>query len=108
MKLFYLVALEGVKARRVKLKDECDRAHLPDIPHGEWSCKYDGIESDEQHPEEVCCKPYAAYYEQFELRRPKLGPSIFLLFTELFSSVILSVMAGFFMTTLEKHPLDVS
>ena len=51
---------------------------------------------------------YAAYYEQFELRRPKLGPSIFLSFTELFSSVILSVMAVLFMTTLEKHPLDVS
>ena len=108
MKLFYLVALESVKTRRTKLKDECDRAHLPDIPHGEWSCKYDGIESDVQHPEEVCCKPYASYNEQFELSRPKIGPSIFLLFTELFSSVILSVMAVLFMTTLEKHPLDVS
>ena len=53
MKLFYLLSLEGIKARRTKVKDECDRAHLPDIPHGEWFCKNDGIASDGQHPEEV-------------------------------------------------------
>jgi len=53
MKLFYLLSLEGIKARRTKVKDECDRAHLPDIPHGEWFCKNDGIASDAQHPEEV-------------------------------------------------------
>ena len=53
MKLFFLLSLESVKARRTKVKDECDRAHLPDIPHAEWFCKYDGIASDSQHPEEV-------------------------------------------------------
>ena len=53
MKFFYFLALEATAARRPKVKDECDRAHLPDIEHGEWFCKYDGVESDASHPEEV-------------------------------------------------------
>ena len=54
MKLFYFLALEGLNAaRRPTHKDECDRAHLPDIAHADWFCKYDGADSDHQHPEEV-------------------------------------------------------
>ena len=53
MKLFYFLALEVTAVRRPKVKDECDRAHLPDIEHGEWFCKYDGIKNDHTHPEEV-------------------------------------------------------
>ena len=53
MKLFYFLALEAAAAKRPKVKDECHRAHLPDIEHGEWVCKYDGVQSDASHPEEV-------------------------------------------------------
>ena len=54
MKLFYLLALEGLNAkRRPAVKDECDFAHLPDLPHAEWTCTYDGVISDHQNPEEV-------------------------------------------------------
>ena len=66
MKLFYFLALEASAARRPKVKDECDRAHLPDIEHGEWICKYDGVESDHTHPEEVkyiiCYILYVTFY----------------------------------------------
>ena len=53
MKLFYLLAFEGLNARRTPVKDQCDRDALPDLPHAEWKCYYNGVESTNQYPEEV-------------------------------------------------------
>ena len=55
MKLFYLLALEGLNAQRNRQTyvDECNRDHLPDIPHAEWYCTYNGEPSSNQHPDEV-------------------------------------------------------
>ena len=53
MKLFYLLAFEGLNARRVAVNDKCDRDALPDLPHAEWKCYYNGVESTNQFPEEV-------------------------------------------------------
>lgn len=60
MKLFYLLALEGISAQkkpsskgRPSYKDECDRAHLPDVEHARWGCYYDGeIDESATHPSE--------------------------------------------------------
>ena len=54
MKLFHLLALNGLNAyRRQPQKDRCDRDLLPDIEHAEWVCKYNGFKSKNQKPETV-------------------------------------------------------
>ena len=53
MKLFYLLALEGLNARRTPVSGECDRDNLPDIPHAEWTCFIGGVETFSQYPDQV-------------------------------------------------------
>ena len=53
MKLFYLLALEGLNAKREKVSGECDRFNLPDIPHAQWTCFINGDETSSQYPDQV-------------------------------------------------------
>ena len=55
MKLFYLLALEGLNARREPVAGKCDKYDLPDIPHAEWTCFIGGAETNSQHPDQVKC-----------------------------------------------------
>ena len=53
MKLFYLLALEGLNARREPVAGQCDKYDLPDIPHAEWTCYINNTETDSQYPDQV-------------------------------------------------------
>ena len=54
MKLFYLLALEGLNAqRRQPVAGQCDRDALPDIQHANWKCYINDTVSTSKYPDEV-------------------------------------------------------